>query len=98
MLKQESNGLEEIKFIALPSARDIKRAGATEEQVRAYQAHQWRIRRAQEACAVAATQFLRPDDYRMHQQEYRMICEQARHKRNQALLAVFSETCTKGLS
>lgn len=89
--------IEEIKFISLPGARDISRMGATEEQVRSYQTAQWIIRRAQERCAVLATQFLRPDDYKRHQYEYRQAMQMARAKRNEALLAVFSETCTKGL-
>lgn len=96
-MMKESNGIEEVVFIALPSARDLKRAGAKQEVIDRYQRHQWAIRRAQEACAIAATEALRPDEYRAHQREYRYKVEQARHERNQKLLAVFSETCTKGL-
>jgi hypothetical protein len=97
--------VEEVTFIALPSARDIeaaferleyyekRRAGPVLDR---YREAMWRIRRAQEQCAVVATQVLRPDDYRDAQREYRLKCDKARQERNTALLKVFSEKCTKG--
>ncbi len=88
---------DEITFIALPSQRNLQDRGATEETLRRYAAAQWRIRQAQEQCAVVAVSILRPEEYRVMQQQYLRICSEARHARNEKLLKVFSEKCTKGL-
>lgn len=88
---------EEVRFIALPGSDDLKRHGASEEDLRVYRNAQWQILRAQEKCAVLATKTLRPDEYALEQRVYRDACARARHERNKKLLAVFSETCTKGL-
>jgi hypothetical protein len=93
----EFEEVREVNFLALPSLDQLKRAGMTEAQAGAYRTAQWRIRQAQESCAVVAAEILRPQDVTDAKHELREAMYTARRKYREHCLSVFSEKCTKGL-
>lgn len=89
----------EIKFISLPSIRDLQRAepDLNETKLRNYEAAQFRIMMAQRKAAVIAAEILRPDELRHHRMVYRDACAKARSEFEDKAVGIFSETCTRGL-
>lgn len=95
----------EIKYIALPSVEQVKRAqsqasstiGDPDRSMRRYENAIWRMQFQQRKAAVIAAEIMRPQDMREPRHQYRTEVMMAREKYEQAALAVFSEVCTKGL-
>ncbi|MGH7931015.1 MAG: hypothetical protein ACREQV_24855 [Candidatus Binatia bacterium] len=96
---------EEIKFIALPSVRQLqdqlsRLAGEPVENsaiLSRYRDAQYRIVFAQRKAAVIACEAFQHRVFEKHQLEYRMRVREARQHFEQACVDSFSETCTKGL-
>lgn len=91
----------EIKFISLPSAADLARNARsttklTDEAVGRYEHALHVSRQAHRNAAVIAARFLRPEEYAEHNGQRREAVHAANEKFADAMLAVFSETCTKG--
>ncbi len=98
----------EIKFIALPRRQNLedmlRDQGRTERGqkqepnvLHRYDAACWRIQQAQRKAACIAAEVMRPNDFRHAQMDYREQVRHARQKFEDNCVAIFSETCTKGL-
>lgn len=101
----------EVKFIALPSTEQLRQhtgmlkdhhedAGVfkcLDATLSRYEQAQWRIYHAQRKAAVIAAEILRPRDMEGPRLEKQHAMQMARAKYEDAALAVFSDTCTKGL-
>lgn len=104
MIKSQK-AVQEVRYTSLPSVEDLKQAQARNgqftndenPQIRRYEQVLWRLQYHQRKAAVIAAEVVRPQDMRGPKQDYRVACQMAREKYEQAALAVFSEVCTKGL-
>ena len=94
---------QEIKFISLPGYHQLEAAIERPveprhmQKLQSYSGALHRIKEAQRQAAVIAAELLRPQDLYEAKAERRRAVEEARKKYQDAAVAVFSETCTKGL-
>jgi hypothetical protein len=98
---------QEIKFIALPTAKQLELMLEDRGQypvgkeelpvVQRYRAQQWRIVQAQRKAAAIAAEVIRPNEFKDVYWKYRQRVRDARSQFEDECVAIFSEICTKGL-
>lgn len=96
--------MEEIKFLALPTASQLERQMRDEDHpiksrsiIERYRLQQWRILQAQRKCAVIAVEIMRPQDFRRIHSEYQQAMRDLRARYEDNCVQVFSEKCERGL-
>lgn len=99
---------QEIKFIALPRESDLRRmledrgqadkyADRDPSVIQRYRRQLWKLHLAQRSAAVIAVEVMRPHEFRDIKQKRDDRMRAIREQFESECLAVFSETCTKGL-